>query len=197
MFKNRHYLLASRGFTLVELVVTIMVMAVLLTVAIPTYSHYHKKARMVECQVSVVNFLEAQDLYYVDTARFWPLGPFETGAATKTIGWGPGSRPDQAGKYKIPELGIEFRREPHRGYRISAQFDKGVIFNVFLDFRLRTDEGFHNDGSADYQYQFRMYNRQSSSRTKWSTNGQWKVRNNFWFEIFGCPAWQWSPPCTR
>jgi prepilin-type N-terminal cleavage/methylation domain-containing protein len=192
----------SSGFTLLELAVTVGVVGVLVAVAIPTYTAYHRNESKVECQASVLNFLNAQQLYYLDNHTFYPLRPGQvTGNAgvVTIIGWDPNSRPAPAERYLLPELAMEFKREGHRGYKIRAvNVQKQDMFNQALFFTLRTNEGFHNDGLTDYEYTFKMFNRQQpTSQSGWSTHGQWMIRNGFWFDIFRCPAWQWTPACLR
>lgn len=193
---------SSRGFSLLELAVTIGVVAVLVAVAIPTYTAYHRQESKVECQASVLNFLNAQTLYYLDNRTFYPLRPgqkTDNAGVVALIGWEPNSRPAPAKKYVFPELAMEFKPDSHRGYKIRAvNVQKQDMFNQTLFFVLRTSEGFHNDGLTDYEYTFKMFNRQNpSGQPEWSTHGQWMLRNGFWFDIFGCPAWQWAPACPR
>lgn len=193
---------SSNGFTLLELAVTIGVVAVLVAVAIPTYTAYHRQESKVECQASVLNFLNAQTFYYMDNRTFYPLRPgqkTDSAGVVALIGWEPHSRPAPADKYLFPELAMEFKPDSQRGYKIRAvDVQKQDMFNQTLFFVLRTKEGFHNDGQTDYEYTFKMFNRQDQTgQPEWSTHGQWMLRNGFWFAIFGCPAWQWAPACPR
>ncbi len=198
MFGNHRLSGNINGFTVVELLVTITVLAILATVSIPITKKYYRQARKVESQVSVISFLATQELHYLDNNTFWPLTPGDPGPKTEYIAWNPLDRPDEPGKYRIPALGMEFRPESHRGYRIKAvNTQQPDLFEQRLEFWFRTNEGFHNDGSTDYPYMFVMYNQQDPTAPLWSTNGKWEVRNSFWFNIFGCPAWQFTSPCPR
>jgi hypothetical protein len=141
-------------------------------------------------------------LYYLDNLTFYPLRPgqkTDNAGVVALIGWDPNSRPAPTDKYLLPELAMEFKPNSHRGYKIRAvNVQKQGIFNQGLFFALRTNEGFHNDGVTDYEYTFKMFNRQNpTGQPEWSTHGQWMIRNGFWFDIFGCPAWQWTPACPR
>ena len=193
---------SNNGFTLLELAVTIGVVAVLVVVAIPTYTAYHRRESKVECQASVLNFLNAQTFYYMDNRTFYPLRPgqkTDNAGVVALIGWDPNNRPAPADKYQFPELAMEFKPDSQRGYKIRAvNVQKQDMFSQTLFFVLRTKEGFHNDGLTDYEYTFKMFNRQNpNGQPEWSTHGQWMLRNGFWFDIFGCPAWQWAPACPR
>ncbi len=192
----------NNGFTLLELAVTLGVVGVLVAVAIPTYTAYYRHEGKIECQASILNFLNAQKLYYLDNQIFYPLRPgqkTDNAGVVALIGWDPNSRPAPADRYLLPELGMEFKPDSHRGYKIRAvNVQKQNMFNQALFLALRTNEGFHNDGLTDYEYTFKMFNRQNpTGQPEWSTHGQWMIRNGFWFDIFGCPAWQWTPACPR
>jgi Tfp pilus assembly protein PilE len=202
MFRQHQWFLKSNGLTVLELVVTLGVVGVLVAVSIPTFTAYHRHQSKVECQASVMNFLNAQKMYYLDNQTFYPLRPGQktnNAGAVVVIGWDPNSRPAPADRYLLAELAMEFKPNSNRGYRIKAvNVQKRDMFNQALFFTLRTKEGFHNNGLTDYEYTFKMFNRQNpTGQPEWSTHGQWMIRNGFWFEIFGCPAWQWAPACPR
>jgi prepilin-type N-terminal cleavage/methylation domain-containing protein len=181
----------SGGFNLLELLVTLGVAGLLVAIAMPTFTAY-----------SLRHFLSAQNLYYLDNKTFYPLKPgeqtSESGAVIE-IGWSPSDRPASSGKYFIPDLAMGFQPDSHRGYRIKAvNVQTPELFDQTLVFSLRTNEGFHNNGLTDYQYNFKIFNRENpAGPPEWSTHGQWMVRNGFWFSVFGCPAWQWTPACQR
>lgn len=201
---SRKHLLHQKnsGFSLVDLLLTLVVVGVLVIVAIPTFSAYSRLERKIQCQATVIDFLKAQELYYLDNKNFYPLSPGEktndTGSVVE-IGWNPSKRPTSANKYLIPELAMGFQPDNHRGYRIKAvNIQTDELFKQTLVFSLRTNEGFHNDGLTDYEYTFKMFNRENpEGPPEWSTHGQWMVRNGFWFTILNCPAWQWTPACRR
>jgi prepilin-type N-terminal cleavage/methylation domain-containing protein len=159
------YIDSSLGFTLVELMITIGVVAILTSMAVPTVQIYTEKARKVECQVSIVHYLRAQEIYYAENNSFrtganWRVN--RNGVSRLNIGWNINRRPDQAGLYHFPELGVD------GSYRQEIYFE------------FKTEEDFDHDGSED-RYSYRKYLRPN-------TNGQWRVRNQFWFDISGCPA---------
>ena len=190
------------GLTILELMVTIGVMGVLVAVAIPTYSSYSRLERRLEYQASILDFLRAQELYYLDSQNFYPLRSAQkTNHAGKVveIAWDPTKRYASTEGYLIPELAMNFKLDGHSGYKIrSVNLQKNELFEQSLVFALRTNWGFHNDGSTDFEYKLKIFNRQDpSGPPEWSTHGQWRVRNGFWFTIFGCPAWQWTPACSR
>lgn len=105
---KHHNLNSSLGFTLVELMITIGVVAILTSMAVPTFQIYTEKARKVECQVSIVHYLRAQEIHYKENNSFrtganWRVN--RNGVSRLNIGWNINSRPDQTGLYHFPELG--------------------------------------------------------------------------------------------
>jgi prepilin-type N-terminal cleavage/methylation domain-containing protein len=190
------------GFNVLELIVTLAVVGVLVALAIPTFNAYSRLRRKTQCRASVIDFLRAQELYYLDNKNFYPLRAGEKTSESGMvieIGWDMSDRPDSPGKYFFHELAMGFQPESHRGYRIKAvNIQTPELFDQTLVFSLRTNEGFHKNGLTDYQYNFKMFNRENPGGPPgWNTHGQWMVRNGFWFSVFGCPAWQWSPACRR
>ena len=192
----------SGGFSILELLITLGVAGLLVALAMPTITAYSLRQSKIQCRASVIEFLRAQEMYYLDNKNFYPLKSGEKTSEAGVvieIGWNPSERPDSPGKYLLPELAMGFQPDSHRGYRIrSANVQTPELFAQTLLFSLRTNEGFHNNGQTDYQYDFKMFNRENpEGHPDWSTHGQWMVRNGFWFAIFGCPAWQWTPACPR
>ena len=192
----------SGGFNLLELLGTLGVLGLLVAVAIPTFSAYSLLKRKNQCRASVIDFLSAQELYYQDNKNFYPLKPgqkTDESGTTIEIGWNPSDRPLAPGNYFFPELAMGFPPDGHRGYRIKAvNIKTPELFDQTLILSLRTNEGFHSKGLTDYQYDFKIFNRENpEGPAEWSTHGQWLVRNGFWFSVFGCPAWQWTPACQR
>lgn len=189
-FGNRGSRTENRGFTLLELMVTVGIVAVLTGLATLTASRYHRFARKVECQASIVHFVRAQELYYLDNQRYWQEGgdPWWI----KTIGWTAANRPDQPEEYRFPELGVEFRPDRHRGYRIRVyniqSFD---LYWQRLYIRLKTTENFDEQPPTEDDYYYDKENRQTTESwgSEWgfNTDGRWDVENRFWFDIHGCP----------
>jgi prepilin-type N-terminal cleavage/methylation domain-containing protein len=202
MSKKRLWCLTREGFSILELLVTLGVLGLLVALAMPTFSAYSLRQSKIQCRASVLEFLNAQDMYYLDNKNFFPLKPgektSEAGMVIK-IGWSPAERPDSSSKYLLPELAMGFQPDSRRGYMIRAtNVQTPELFAQTLVFSLRTNEGFHNNGQTDYQYDFKLFNRENpGGYPEWSTHGQWMVRNGFWFRVFRCPAWHWTPACQR
>ncbi len=184
---GRHYLRTNHGFTLVEILVTMIISAILVSVAIPTYSGYVQQAQKVECQFSIISFLRAQEIYYAEHSTFYK----KDNRRSYKVGWNSRRRPDRADRYIFPALGVQFKRDNLRGYRIRViDHRRPDYFYQELRLELRTDEDFDRDENSDY-YSYRKYNYQRINRRNSSigTNGRWWAQNRFWFAVDGCPAW--------
>ena len=179
---NERPLGCSHGFTLLELMVTFGILAILTSLAVPTYKEYTTQARKLECQISIVNYLRAQEIYYLENGAFYGEKFNKNGKSTSKIGWNKNKRPDNAAKYSFPKLGVEFRRDNFRGYRIRVwQILDPSSYRQEVRLDLTTDEDFDGDGEPDYN-SYRKFMRPA-------TKGRFRVKNEFWFAINGCPAW--------
>lgn len=65
----------QNGFSLLELMVTILIIGILASIAIPSYSSYMAKARRADGKAALVNFGNAMERYYTEKYTY-------TGAAT-------------------------------------------------------------------------------------------------------------------
>lgn len=68
----------DRGFTLIELIVVFMVVAVLAAIAIPLYAGYVKRARTSEGITRLGSIMTASKTYYNRFGQ-WPTAPGEEG----------------------------------------------------------------------------------------------------------------------
>jgi prepilin-type N-terminal cleavage/methylation domain-containing protein len=180
--------IASSGFTLVELLATLAVATLVIAVAVTTISAYSRQALQVKCQAAVTAYVRAQELYYQDARKFYQKYPGPV--SDEPIGWSPANRPDQLEHY--PELGVEFPRDPHVGFRIQVydvRLPELYWQGVYL--RLRTADDVDQQPPDQDLYAYNRENRQTSAEwgvtSGWNTNGQWVVTNDFWFAVQGCP----------
>jgi type IV pilus assembly protein PilA len=70
MDKIRKGLRSDEGFTLVELMVVVLIIAILMAIAIPTFLGAREKAQDRAIQANLRNALTAEKVYYVDAEEY-------------------------------------------------------------------------------------------------------------------------------
>lgn len=178
------------GFSLVEFIVALVVIALVVVVTVLTISAYSTRARRVECQAAVTAYIRAQGLYYQDARRFYQKYPGFL--SEEPIGWNAAHRPDQPDRYRYPDLGVGFPRDSHFGFFIQVyDIRRPDFYWQRLYLRLRTTVDLDNQPPEQDLYAYDKENRQTSAdwgiASGWNTNGEWVVRNDFWFDLQGCP----------
>ena len=63
---------SASGFTLVELMVTVAIVAILLGIAVPSYSLYMKKSRRGEAESALMDVAQRQQAYLLDQRAYAP-----------------------------------------------------------------------------------------------------------------------------
>lgn len=59
----------DKGFTLIEMIVALLIIAILIGIGIPTYQYFLKKAKGVEAQLALNEIRRLEKLYYGDNDR--------------------------------------------------------------------------------------------------------------------------------
>ena len=68
---NRQYVFrAARGFTLVELMVTVAIVSILLSIAVPSYSLYMKQSRRSEAESALMDIAQREQTYLLDQRAY-------------------------------------------------------------------------------------------------------------------------------
>lgn len=60
----------SSGFTLIELMITVAIIAIIASIALPSYRNYILKANRAAAKTTLVELQARQDGYYVDRRRY-------------------------------------------------------------------------------------------------------------------------------
>ena len=62
----------SRGFTLIELMVALVIVAILAAIAVPSYSLYVRKSRRGEAEATLADIAQREQQYFLDQRAYAP-----------------------------------------------------------------------------------------------------------------------------
>jgi len=71
----------SRGFTLIELMITIAIIAILAAIALPAYNDYTQRAKITEAFTGLADFRVRMEQFYQDNRKYDGAGLMGCGAA--------------------------------------------------------------------------------------------------------------------
>lgn len=76
-----------RGFTLVELMIVVAIMAILVTIAYPSYKQHMMKARRADAEGALLGFANAMERYFTEKGTYTgaAAGGASTGAPASTV----------------------------------------------------------------------------------------------------------------
>jgi len=99
----------QRGFTIIELMIAVAIIAILAAIALPAYEDYVRRAKVTEAFTALSDFRVRMEQFYQDNRRYDGPGLDGCGAAAPiskgfTFGCAPGLAPSQT--YTITSTGI-------------------------------------------------------------------------------------------
>lgn len=152
----------KKGFTLVELVVAIGILAVLTATSIPLVSAYRLKAEFLELKVTVKHLKDGLEFCYLENDEFYPevSGTWmQTGEMTVESGEAA----------EMPEILHTFTSGHKHKYVFKRyRFDLGIEYDL-AEVKIYADNDYDRDGMNDV-YKVKMYMRDGK---QWA--GQYRV----------------------
>ncbi|WP_353571709.1 type IV pilin protein [Candidatus Albibeggiatoa sp. nov. BB20] len=130
----------SKGFTLIELMIAVAIMAILVAIAVPNYTSYLVKSRRADAKTSLMTIAQLQETYFADNNSYADgqgTAPFNTLRA-KREGFElvDGAYRSKEGYYKL-----DFKKASATYFEVRAtpidmqaqgEDDLGNTCNVFL-----------------------------------------------------------------
>ncbi|NHZ44559.1 type IV pilin protein [Massilia aquatica] len=101
----------SRGFTLIETMIVMTIIALLAALAYPGYQGFVVKARRAEAQAALLDLMQKQERYYTQHNRYLAFAAGQGGADQEHVKWWSGSSA-QSSAY-------ELRGKPCAGQEIA------------------------------------------------------------------------------
>lgn len=80
---------ASKGFTLLELMVTLLIVAILSVIAITSYSYFIKQSRLNGAEADLINMSSVMSSYYQQQLSYPAVTTTTTATQTALSGWMP------------------------------------------------------------------------------------------------------------
>jgi type IV pilus assembly protein PilE len=99
----------QRGFTIIELMIAVAIIAILAAVALPAYNDYVQRSKLVEAFTGLADFRVRMEQFYQDNRRYDGAGLNGCGSAAPnskffTFACAPGAAPAQT--YTITATGV-------------------------------------------------------------------------------------------
>lgn len=113
---------ARRGFTLVELLVVIGIIALLISVLLPALNKARRAAQTVQCASNIRNILEGMQMYAGENNNFFPGGPGSSARFFFTSTWTPNSNYSE---YNCPEIVDVFDWASPIAHYLRLTYDEG------------------------------------------------------------------------
>ncbi|HMN74795.1 MAG TPA: type IV pilin protein [Burkholderiaceae bacterium] len=76
---------ARRGFTLIELMITVAIVGILAAIAYPSYQDSVRKGKRAEGRSALIDFMQQQERFLTQTGSYSVVTPGQTGVAFKTF----------------------------------------------------------------------------------------------------------------
>ena len=117
--------MANKGFTLIELMVVVAILAVISAIAIPAYTGYIKAAKMSEAQNNLAALRLAQEEFFLDNNTYFVGGDTKTIEANSQGLW-------TAAKGSDGNVNFDYVVTPTNGWTATAKGNSGSVSGEIL-----------------------------------------------------------------
>lgn len=83
---SKHFLTAHKGFTLIELMITVAIIGILAAIAIPSYTDYVKRGYIADATNTLSSMRAKLEQHYQDNRAYTTVGAFTTPCTATTVG---------------------------------------------------------------------------------------------------------------
>jgi type IV pilus assembly protein PilA len=133
------------GFTLIELMVVVLIIAILIAIAIPTFLGARERAQDRGAQSNVRNALTAEKVFYVDNEFYADAVALEASGIEPSLTFAAAVNPADAGVIAVNECGTAGAEE---NVALSSQSASGTVFTA-MDVATGAFAGtWYNSGAA-------------------------------------------------
>ena len=115
----------NKGFTLVELMITVAIIGILSAIAMPSYLEYARKSKRTEAKVELLKIAQLQESYYVQNLSY--ASGFNGTAANGKLGFSSNSLESETGLYEISITSVDSRGRACSG----TNADPCTSYNLF------------------------------------------------------------------
>jgi type IV pilus assembly protein PilA len=126
MMKRIHEMRDEKGFTLIELMVVVLIIAILIAIAIPTFLGLRSRAQNRSAQSDLRNALTAAKAFYTDADTFTGFNAAEGEELEPALDWNTTGGAPATGEVSIREVAS-------KSVYIQTQSESGVFFGMGED----------------------------------------------------------------
>ena len=125
----------SRGFTLIEVMITVAIVAILSAIAIPSYNEYIRRARITDAVSSLSDMRNKMEQYFQDNRSWAPPGPAIQPCNAGTVAPQPAATPNFAfvcdqlgpGTYRVTANGVAGSTMAGFSYSINQANQRATV----------------------------------------------------------------------